>query len=57
MWLQASKAATYAAMALAAAADDAPHAASVAKAYTGAAIANSLARRCLAAEVAASTGS
>jgi alkylation response protein AidB-like acyl-CoA dehydrogenase len=41
MWLQASKAATYyAAMAVAADADDAWEAASVAKAYTGAAIAN-----------------
>jgi alkylation response protein AidB-like acyl-CoA dehydrogenase len=41
MWLQASKAATYyAAMAVAADANDAGEAASVAKAYTGAAIAN-----------------
>ena len=41
MWLQASRAATYyASMAVAADADDAPEAASVAKAYAGAAIAN-----------------
>jgi alkylation response protein AidB-like acyl-CoA dehydrogenase len=41
MWLQASKAATYyAAMAVAADADDAPEAVSVAKAYAGTAIAN-----------------
>jgi alkylation response protein AidB-like acyl-CoA dehydrogenase len=41
MWLQASKAATYyAAMAVAAATDDAQEASSVAKAYAGVAIAN-----------------